>query len=76
MVTECDEPMDLEKEDEKRSMIAELLLTKGMADANIRDSRGEHTPLHLCGMNGYAKVAKVLLGDNGKADVNPVNKIT
>ena len=66
----------MEKEDTKRAIIAEILLTKGGVDANVTDANGQHTPLHLCAMNGYAEVANVLLGSSGQAEVNPVNKIT
>ena len=71
-----EEPVNVEKEDEKRAIIAEILLSKGGVDANVTDSNGQHTPLHLCAMNGYAEVAKVLLGGSGQAEINPVNKIT
>ena len=70
------EPLNIEEEDKKRAIIAELLLTKGGVDPNITDSRGQHTPLHLCAMNGYATVANVLLGHSKKAEVDPVNKLT
>lgn len=62
------------QEDEKRAKIAEMLLNNG-AKATVVEPAGQQTPLHLCGMNGYAKTAKVLL-EAGEADVNAVNKIS
>ena len=40
----------------------------------VTESASQNTPLHLCAMNGYAKVAGVIL--EGKASVDPVNKIS
>ena len=70
------ETLNIEEEDKKRAVIAELLLTKGGVNPDITDSRGQHTALHLCAMNGYAEVAKVLLRHSKKIEVDPVNKIT
>ena len=46
------------KEDSKRARVAEILMAEGEADANSREKNGRQTPLHLCAMNGYAKVRK------------------
>lgn len=70
------EPLNTEEEDKKRAIIAEILLTKGGVDPNITDAKGQHAPLHLCAMNGYAEVARVLLRHSKKAEVDPVNKLT
>ena len=70
------ETLKIDEEDKKRAIIAEILLTKGGVDPNITDARGQHTPLHLCAMNGYAAVASVLLRHLKKAEVDPVNKLT
>ena len=71
-LTEAELSIDMAKEDEARAAIAEMILLKG-ADGNATESKGRHTPLHLCAMNGYARVARVLLGEHGRVDVNPVN---
>ena len=41
----------------------------------VTESASQNTPLHLCAMNGYAKVAGVIL-EGSKASVDPVNKIS
>ena len=41
----------------------------------VTESASQNTPLHLCAMNGYAKVAGVIL-QGSKASVDPVNKIS
>ena len=46
------------EEDSKRARVAEILLGEGEADAAAREKNGWQAPLHLCGMNGYAKVRK------------------
>ena len=68
--------MNIEEEDKKRAIIVELLLSKGQANPNITDSRGQHTALHLCAMNGYSNVATILLRHSSKSEIDPVNKIT
>ena len=70
------EGLNVNEEDEKRATIVELLLTQGQVDPKITDSRGQHTALHLCAMNGYAKVATTLLQHSNKPDIDAVNKIT
>ena len=73
-----DEPdsLNIKEEDQKRATIVDLLLTQGQADPKITDSRGQHTALHLCAMNGYANVAMTLLKHSNKPDIDAVNKIT
>ena len=66
----------MKEEDEKRASIVDLLLTQGQVDPKITDSRGQHTALHLCAMNGYANVAMTLLKNANKPDIDAVNKIT
>ena len=44
------------EEDSKRSRVAQILIAEGEADADAREKNGRQAPLHLCGMNGYAKV--------------------
>ena len=68
--------LDIEEEDKKRTIMAELLLTKGGVDPDTTDSKGQHTALHLCAMNGYANVARLLLRKSKKIQVDPVNKLT
>ena len=73
-----DEPdsLNVKEEDQKRANIVDLLLTQGQVDPKITDSRGQHTALHLCAMNGYANVAMTLLKHSSKPDIDAVNKIT
>ena len=60
--TSFSEPTDEEiraaiaEEDSKRARVAEILIAEGEADAEAREKNGRQAPLHLCGMNGYAKV--------------------
>ena len=56
--SEVDPITAFQEEDERRSMVAKILLSHG-ADPNSRESQGAQTPLHLCAMNGYSKTAKV-----------------
>lgn len=70
------ELLNIEEEDKKRTVMAELLLTLGGVDPDTTDSKGQHTALHLCAMNGYANVAKLLLRKSKKIQVDPVNKLT
>ena len=36
--------------------MAEILIAEGHADVEAKEKNGRQAPLHLCGMNGYAKV--------------------
>ena len=51
-----------------------MLLEKG-AKPDTKEPKGYQTPLHLCGMNGYAKTAAVLLKAK-PGIVDAVNKIS
>ena len=37
--------------------MAEILIAEGHADTEAKEKNGRQAPLHLCGMNGYAKVS-------------------
>lgn len=71
---EADPEAEIAAEDENRALIAALLLEAG-ASASTVEPNGLQTPLHLCGMNGFAKTARVLV-EKGGADVDAVNKIS
>eukprot|EP00095_Tigriopus_kingsejongensis_P007040 maker-scaffold146_size311726-snap-gene-0.12 protein:Tk07040 transcript:maker-scaffold146_size311726-snap-gene-0.12-mRNA-1 annotation:"hypothetical protein" len=62
------------EQNELRAKIAELLLDNN-AKATVTEPNGLQTPLHLCGMNGYAQAAKILV-EKGQAEVDAVNKIS
>ena len=49
------------EEDSKRAKVSEILIAKGEADTDTREMNGREAPLHLSGMNGYAKVEVLLL---------------
>ena len=68
-----DPQIQIREEDAKRCQVAKLLVDH-RANPNHKEQKGLQTPLHLCGMNGYAKTATVLL-ETGKADINAVNKL-
>ena len=38
--------------------MAEILIAEGHADVEAKEKNGRQAPLHLCGMNGYAKVRR------------------
>merc|ERR1712029_800205 len=68
--------IDMNGEDKRRSEIAALLIRHGPADtASTCESKSLNTPLHLCAMNGYSQVTRVLIGEGG-VTVDPVNKIS
>ena len=45
------------EEDSRRARVAEILIAEGHADVEAKEKNGRQAPLHLCGMNGYAKVS-------------------
>ena len=70
-------PIDMADEDGKRCQIAGMLLAAG-ADASLREAKSLNTPIHLCAMNGYARVLETILSNRQQQplDVDPVNKIS
>ena len=72
---EAPEPLDMNLEDQKRSNIVKMLMSKGV-DVEVRESNSQNNALHLCAMNGYAKVLDAILSQNPGLTVDPVNKIS
>ena len=61
------------EEDSRRARVAEVLISEGQADVEAKEKNGRQAPLHLCGMNGYAKVREDALQRNAAdSDANAV----